>query len=97
MIVTAPGGCNLTRSSREVQKRLEKIGIRAGGQDLADVISVRDYFQMTRQRGHVAGLDGQRRGQRILECKVAAHRVGSAVIKLNSAQAQAAGIDQTWV
>src|ERR1700719_1417929 len=52
---------------------------------------------MPRERGDISRLHRHGRSQLVLKREIPAHRIRGYVIKLDSTQSQAAGVDQKWV
>src|SRR5580700_5740294 len=94
MVSAHTGGGRVTRTKPELRKWHEIRFRRTTCCDGGGAVRARERLQVPGQRSHVAGLQGHRRRQLVLNGEIATHRVRSVVIKLNPAQCQTAGVDQ---
>ena len=87
LVFVSFGGCVACTSAKILKgQELRRCfaGWQVSRQDLGEIVRTRKHFQMPPQRGHVARLDGHAWSELILQGEVAAHRVRSLVVELDS-------------
>src|SRR5579859_1983904 len=88
MVVTAACRGRQITLAREIGEWNHALCVPVRGQDLQDVVVLREYLQMACKGCYIASLDRQRRSDGILQSKVTLHGIGCVVVELNALKGQ---------
>src|SRR5581483_46380 len=88
MVVTAACRGRQITLTREIGEWNHTLCVPVRGQDLQDVVVLREYLQMACKCCYVARLDRQRRSDGILQSKVTLHGIGCVEVELNALKGQ---------